>query len=102
MDGIWSCLGAGFPLVFLFFFGIPGHLFWALELLDFPGLFCFLFCFFLEYLSIHTSDGCILGLGRGGTIEFEINSVELYFASSHMPNSTVACTDNGCAIEGSP
>lgn len=95
---VWA---RAFLLFFFSFFGIPGHLFWALERLDFPRLFCFLFCFFLEYLSIHTSDECILGLGRGGTTEFEIKSVELIFASLHMPNSTVACTDNGCAIEGS-
>lgn len=32
-------------LFFLFLLGIPGHLFWALERLDLPGLLVFLFFF---------------------------------------------------------
>jgi hypothetical protein len=67
--------GAGFLLVFLFLFWDTWSPVWALERLDFPGRFVSFSFSLLEYLLIHTSDGCVFGSGKGrdGTVELKIN-----------------------------
>jgi hypothetical protein len=72
--GVWKgkgfgCFGArAFFVVFLFY---TWSLVWALGRLDFPGLFVSFSFSLLEYLSIHTSDGCMLGQGKDRTVELK-------------------------------